>query len=175
MHVTPFQPKGSVAEWRLIYDEISTMKSDDVVTIERLEEILGRTLEKNRTPIYRATKELQRNQQHTLVTVRGVGYRVSRADEHFGLVLAYSDRARSDLKRGVAIADSTDRNLLKGDAAQRLDAIAHLASRTVEFLGVMSKQVDEQAKRIESVKAEGKDTSERVAALEDTLKKHGLS
>lgn len=173
--MTPFTPKGDVAEWRLVYDEITKLKSDEIITVEQLEKILGRSLEKNRSPVYRAIKELQRNQQRTLVTVRGTGYRVAKADEHFGLVLAYSDRARSDLKRGVAIADATDRSLLKGDAAERLDAVANLATRAVEFLGIMAKQVDQHTKLIEAVKTEGKDTSERVAALEETLQRHGLS
>jgi hypothetical protein len=170
----PFTPKGDVAEWRLVYDKISGLQPDEIVTVEELEEVLGRPLEKNRSPIYRAVKEMQRHQSRTLAPVRGVGYRVARADEHLGLALASSDRARNALKRGVAIADSTDRSLLKGDAAQRLDAVAQLATRAVEFLGVMAKQVDEHAKQIEAVKSEGKDTTNRVAALEETLKRHGL-
>lgn len=173
--MTPFQPKGDVAEWRLIYNALKVLEFDEIITTKQIEEILGRPLAKNRSPIYRAVKELQSNNKRTLTTVRGVGYRIARAEEAFGLVMAHSERARSQLRRGVTIADTTDTALLHGDQAQRLESVANLATRAVEFLGIMAKQVDEHSRLIEAVKSEGADTSERVAALEDTLKRHGLS
>ena len=172
--MTPFIPKGDVAEWRLVYDQLVVLKTDDVISTEEIEGALGRPLGKNRSPVYRAAKELQRVNRHALATVRGVGYRVARADEHFGLAMERSDRARGQLKRGLEIVDATDVSKLPSDQAARLESLANLMARGFEFMKILALQVDAQTHMIETVKTEGKDTSERVAALEETLKKHGL-
>jgi Holliday junction resolvasome RuvABC DNA-binding subunit len=162
----PFTPKGDVAEWRMVYDKMKVLRPDEVMTTGQIEEALGRPLGQNRSPVYRAIKEMERNHQRTLATVRGVGYRVALASEHFGLVIHHSDRARTQLRRGVERADSADRSVLRADQAQQLDAIADLTVRAVEFLGHMAKRVDSHAKMIEDVKQKNEELDERVAALE---------
>lgn len=172
--MTPFVPKGAVAEWRLVYDVLKVLKPDDVISTEEIEGALGRPLGKNRSPVYRAAKELQQVNRRALATVRGVGYRVAEPTEHFGLAMERSDRARVQLKKGIAIADATDLSLLPNDQAERLEALANLMTRGFEFMKILAIQVDAQTNLIESVKSEGKDTSERVSALEASLRKRGL-
>jgi hypothetical protein len=172
--MTPFVPKGAVAEWRVVYDAIKSLPPDTVVTNEQVEEALGRPLGKNRSPIYRAGQELQRVNHRTLATVRGVGYRIAQPEEHFGLVMERSDRARGQIKRGIAIADATDISKLPKDQAERLEALANLMTRGFEFMRILAVQVDAQTMQIESVKSEGKDTSDRVTALEESLRKRGI-
>lgn len=172
--MTPFVPKGAVAEWRMVYDVLKELHPDDVISTEEIEGALGRPLGKNRSPVYRAAKELQQVNRRSLATVRGIGYRVARADEHFGLALERSDRAQGQLKRGIAIADATDTSLLPSEQAERLEALANLMTRGFEFMKILALQVDAQTNMIESVKSEGQDTSERVDALEETLRRRGL-
>lgn len=168
--MTPFTPKGDVAEWRMVYDRMRELRQDEMLSIEEIEEILGRPLGQNRSPVYRAIKEMERSHQRTLATVRGVGYRVALPGEHFGLVIHHSDRARTQLKRGVERADSADRSGLGTAQAQQLDAIADLTVRAVEFLGHMAKRVDSHAQMIEDVKQTSDELSDRVAALEEKVK-----
>lgn len=175
MTMTPFEPKGDVAEWRMVYDHLRKLKPGDIVTAEQLEEILGRPLGQNRSPIYRATRELEENNSRTIATVRGVGYRVVAASEHLGLGLSHSSRARRQLRRGLQRAESADRQGLAPSAAARLEAFEATTSRLVEFLGHMSKTVDQQGERIEGLEKNNRETSERVQAVEDALKRHGLT
>lgn len=172
--MTPFQPKGAVAEWRLLYDEVAKLRPDEVFTIEQAEEALGRPLGQNRSPVYRATLELERNHRRTLATVRGVGYRVALPSEHLGLGLAHSDRARTAMKRGVERAEAADRKGLTPSQARRLEEFEAHASRVVQFLGRMSAVIDEHSEQLADIKVTSEDTNQRVASLEEALKRHGM-
>lgn len=170
----PFEPKGDVAEWRLIYDEVRGLAVDEVLLLERLEEVLGRPVERNRTPVYRAIRELERNHHRTLATIRGVGYRVAKPDEHLGLGLAHSSRARSELRRGLERSESADRSKLDPSVTSRLEAFESTTSRLVEFLGHMSKTVDQHASQIAEVRRDSQGTADRVEAVERALREHGM-
>lgn len=172
--LSPFQPKGDVAEWRTLYEAMVKLKRDEVFTVERIEELLGRPLGQNRSPIYRAIKELETNDHRTLATVRGVGYRVALPTEHLDLSLSHSARARKQLKRGLQRASSTDLSGLTPSVAARLEAFEATTSRLVEFLGHMSKTVDEQSIKLKEMEEGVATTDERVKTLEDALRKRGL-
>jgi hypothetical protein len=158
----------------MIFDEVVTLKPDEVITNERLEEVLGRPLGQNRSPVYRAIKELERNHRRTLATVRGTGYRVVHPEEHLGLALSHSSRARTELKRGIERVEAADRGNLEPSVAARLEAFEATTSRLVEFLGRMAVAVDDQARILAEVKQTAEGTDERVQAVEAALKRHGL-
>jgi biotin operon repressor len=172
--MTPFVPKGDAAEWRAIYGYLVTLAPDTVVTIKKIEELLGRDLGQNRSPVYRAIKELERNHSRTLATVRGTGYRVAQPQEHLGLSLSHSSRARRNLKRGYERSTSADRAMLEPVMAARLEAYEATTSRLIQFLGHMARTIDQQAHRIGEVEQASAQTNERVDAVERALKRHGL-
>lgn len=171
----PFEPKGDVAEWRTVYDHLRKLEPGAIISTEDLEELLGRPLGQNRGPIYRATRELEENDSRTIATVRGTGYRIAEASENLGLALSHSSRARQQLRRGLRRAESADRRALTPSVAARLEAFEATTSRLVEFLGHMSKTVDQQGEQIQGLKKETEETSERVKAVENALKRHGLT
>lgn len=173
--MTPFKPKGDVAEWRLVYDHLKGLDHGTVIPTAEIEEILDRPLGQNRSPVYRAIRELEENNSRTVSTVRGVGYRIAAADEHLGLGLSHSGRARRQLRRGLQRAESADRRDLAPSAAARLEAFEATTSRLVEFLGRMSKAVDQQGEKIQDLEKDTQETSERVKAVEEALRRHGLT
>jgi hypothetical protein len=173
--MTPFEPKGDVAEWRLVYDIIRKRDPDEPVTIEELEEALSRPLGQNRSPVYRAIRELEENDSRTLSTVRGVGYRVALASEHLGLALNHSSRSRRQMRRGIQRSESADRRALDPSQAARMEAFEAHASRVVEFLSHMSRKVDQHGSRLENLEGAKEETSGRIEAVEEALKRHGLT
>lgn len=173
--MTPFEPKGDVAEWRVVYDRLKELRPGDTITTEDLEELLGRPLGQNRSPVYRATRELETNNSRTIATVRGTGYRIVEPSEHLGLGLSHSSRARRQLRRGLQRSESADRRGLTPTVAARLEAFEATTSRLVEFLGHMSKTVDQQGEEIRDLKKDNQATSARVEAVEEALRRHGLT
>lgn len=77
-----FQPKGDVAEWRVVYDHLTTLKVGDVVTYEHLSELLERDFLAARGPFHKANKALLDSHKRGMVNVKNTGYRVVTAAEH---------------------------------------------------------------------------------------------
>lgn len=103
---TASRPAGR-SDKRVVFDLVkdadpeTTFKYDDLKTA--LEADLD--VEVGRDRIYRAVqaanKVLLREERRVMSVVRGVGYRVARADEHVGLSMLRKGRAETQLAAGV--------------------------------------------------------------------------
>jgi hypothetical protein len=174
-----FRPKGEQAEWRLLYDEFRKHSPGDVITYERLTEILGRDFRLNRTPVQRAMKELESADHRTLACERGSGYRIASAGEHEHLVHVHSGRSRRQLGKAVAKARSANRAELTADQARRLDNLeVHLS----EHADMLARLDARDRQREADFKALRRDTTtdiaaidEKVTQLADLLARHGIA
>ncbi len=105
----PFKPKADKAEWRMIYDGLlSTAEFDTLISYTDFNELLGRKLTANRTPLYRARSELGRMRKKWLEAVPSKGYRVIRANEHMSVANQHKKKARRQLGIMVKVGDCTD-------------------------------------------------------------------
>lgn len=105
----PFQPKGDLPEWRLIYDRLLEHADfGDVITYTQLDEVLGREFEENRSPLYKAREHLGEMRRRWIEPVPRVGYRVIEAREHLLAAQQRKRRARRQLRAMVKIAEVTD-------------------------------------------------------------------
>jgi hypothetical protein len=102
----PFPPRGEAAEWRMLYDEFRKHGPGQVVTLQRLSEVLGRDfLAGGRAALRRTIRELETAGSRTLVCARGAGCRTAAA-EHEGLARLHCERSRRQLGRAAARARS---------------------------------------------------------------------
>ena len=109
MTSTPFQPKGAVPEWRLIYDNLLlTADFGDIVSFENLDRALGRSFRRNRSPIYRARREMAEMRSRWIEAVPRIGYQVIEARDHMHAAQARKRRARGQLRQMVTIQNVTD-------------------------------------------------------------------
>lgn len=118
-----FAPKGELPKWRPLYDAFKAAKVDTVFTYDELTAIGGFDVVDDRSPIYQAMKNLERNDQRTIKNERGVGYRVARADEHYDEAIKHRRKGKRQLTRAERKAASADRSKLSSAASQRLDAL----------------------------------------------------
>lgn len=173
-----FRPKGDQPEWRLIYDEFRKHGPGDVVTYQRLTQVLGRDFLASRVPLQRAVKELENADHRTLVCERGTGYRIAAAAEHEQLVHVHSRRSRRQLAKAVAKARSANRAELTFDQARRLDNLeVHLS----QHAGMLRRLDARDRQRAAEIKQLRRDTSgdiaglsDQVTRLTDALKRHGI-
>jgi hypothetical protein len=161
-----FRPKGDQAEWRLIYDEFRKHGPGDVVTYERLTEILGRDFRACRVPLQRAVRELEDADHRTLVCERGTGYRVAAATEHEQLAHAHSKRSRRQLKKAVSKARSANRAELSSDQVRRLD---DLASHLSQHAGMLARLDARDKQREQQLRQLRRETSGDIAGLTGQL------
>jgi len=173
-----FTPKGDRPEWRAVYDEARTLGAGQVLTYERLSQLLGRDFRASRVPVTRAIRELQEADSRTLVCVRGQGYRIAAATEHEHLARQHSARSRRQLTKAAATARSANRAELSPEQARRLD---ELEMQFSQHAGMLRRLDARDRKREAEIKQLRRDTtgdiatlSDQVSRLTDVLHRHGI-
>jgi len=102
-----FQPKGEKALWRFIYDYVSPLSLDDVVSYDDLSEVVDQDIKKNRSVIYTANKHLLKDFKRLLVVERGIGYRVVDGMD----IMNHAEGRQKMAKRAVSMADYETANI----------------------------------------------------------------
>jgi hypothetical protein len=163
----PYPPRGEVAEWRMLYDEFRKHDPGQVVTYQRLSEVLGRDFRASgRAALKRTIRELETADHRTLVCARGEGYRIAAAAEHESLARVHSERSRRQLGRAAAKARSANRAELTADQIRRLD---DLELHFSEHAGMLARLSNRDRQRAAELKELRRDTSADLAAIEDRV------
>jgi hypothetical protein len=163
----PFEPKGDVAEWELIYAEIRTLNPGEEISYERLSELLGRDFKSSsRGPMERAIKELQLRDSRTLVNVRGKGYRMAAAAEHEELARVHARKSRRQLGKSITVLRSADRTQLSAHQATRLDAMESVLTQHDEMLDRLTRRDAERHQQLQDLRRQ---TSGEMAIMSDKL------
>ncbi|BBC66956.1 hypothetical protein MMRN_38520 [Mycobacterium marinum] len=102
--MSPFEPAGAVARWRVLYDLLGERTVGDVLTYDTMAEALELDPVKDRHTIQvamrRAAKELEQEDKHALEPVQNVGYRIVEPEEHLKLARQHQRRSSRALVRG---------------------------------------------------------------------------
>jgi len=131
----PFAPKGDLPEWRLLYDAIlEQAEFGQVIPYDQLDAVLGRRFTDNRSPLYRARREMGDLRQRWLDAVPGTGYRVIEAHEHIAVAQRHKRRAKRQLGAMVHVAEVTDlarltpEQLVSFDHQSRINAMLYMVA-----------------------------------------------
>lgn len=173
-----YGPKGDRAEWRIIYDEARKMSSGDVLTYDKLSELLNRDFRTARTPLQRAMQELENVDKRTLTCVRGAGYRIAAATEHEQLARKHSTRSRRQLDKAAAKARSADRSELSADQVRRLDDLELQFSQHAEILQRLDNRDRKRQDEIRQLRRDHNGTtanlSDQITNIAAALRRHGI-
>lgn len=153
----PFEPKGKLPEWRMIYDNL--LESADfgtVITYEQLDAALGRRFIDNREPLRKATRHLGEMRKRWLTVVPTVGYRVIEAKEHIHVSQQHKRRARKQLGTMVKIGEVTDIDRLDAEDLKKWQD----QTRVNAMLAMIVTQHEQRLRKLEEIiygkSAEGK-------------------
>lgn len=178
MRTMTFEPKGDVAEWRLVYDHIATLKIGEVVAYEKLTELLGREFKEARGPFHKANRELLARHKRGMLNVKNVGYRVVPAKEHERAARDQHKYAKRRLRASKHWLANTDRGELEPEVAERFDRIESQLDRQIDFTRRLDKRVERVEKALQASRSEAADqaqeTSDRLSKLTEALKRHGI-
>lgn len=121
--MTPmFTPKGDKPEWRMIYDDLlASADFGTIITYQEIASVLGRDLQSNRTPLYRARSELGELRKRWLEPVPNVGYRVIEPSGHVRVSAAHKRKSRRQLGMAIRVLESTDVSRLTMDGLSEWD------------------------------------------------------
>lgn len=175
-----FQILGDKAQWRMVFDHLATMDIGDVITYEKLAEILPRTPEGSRRGAFlRAAAVCEIELHRAFDNVRGVGYRMVEAQEHERLARNRHRRGHRQVKRARQTIASADRGRLTREQRVWFDAIELNLARQAEITArIESRQAKTEAD-VRDVRRETKTDvaalSERVERLTEALARHGIT
>lgn len=96
-----FKPKGEEAVWKKIYDYVVSLPVGEVITFNDIAEMIEDDFVKNRSSVYRANKELMKNDKRILVSARGVGYKVEEGVDH----LIHAEERHTKANRQIKMAN----------------------------------------------------------------------
>lgn len=154
MAAAPFQPKGDLPEWRLIYDRLlDGAQFGEIITYAQLDDVLGRPFLENRSPIYRARLHFGEMRSKWIESVSGEGYRVIEAREHIDAAQKHKRKAKRQLGLMVKVAEVTDLSQLTPAELATFDTQAKVNA----MLYMVAVHHERRLNRIESIlRSEGK-------------------
>lgn len=171
----PFQTKGDRPEWQIVYDHLRTLNVGDTVTYATLDRLLDRDFIPDRSPIYRAMKQLEENDKRTLDNVPNVGYRVVAPNEHEFLARRHHQRSKRQMKKALRKAKSADRNKMTADERTRIDAIELNVSRQADQIRYLSIRQTKTERALRVTTADQAATAAQVEKLTAALQRHGIT
>jgi len=156
--VSAFQPQGSTARWRLLYDLLRERETGDVVTYEEMGKLLSLDPVGQRQTIQmamrRAAYEFLYKDLKALETVTNVGYRIAVAEHRPGLVRQFNRRAGNALERAHATATKIDLSGVDMQARRVLEGMALLTARQQEINRIMHLRQERMERAVQALQSD---------------------
>lgn len=173
----PFEPIGDRPQWQMVYDAMSDLDIGDVLTYQSIAEALGadKFNPNHRAPFYKAANVWGEEHSRAFMAVQRVGYRVVEPAEHEVMARDKHKRSRRQLRKGLEVIHRADRSKLPPDVVARFDSLEHTISRHADALRTLRTRQQRSETAIAASRQEIAVTAERVAALEDALRRNGIT
>jgi hypothetical protein len=171
--VSPFEPAGETARWRILYDLLSGRTVGDVLNYEVMAEALDLDPIEDRHTIQlamrRASKELELENKHAVEAVQNVGYRIVEPEEHLRLARGQQRRSSRALARGHSKVVNVDLSNVDPEVRNAFQVVASAFAMQMEF----NRRTDVRQKKLEdaldAVREKSTRTDEEVAELRARL------
>jgi len=171
--VSPFEPAGETARWRILYDLLSGRTVGDVLNYEVMAEALDLDPIEDRHTIQlamrRASRELELENKHAVEAVQNVGYRIVEPEEHLRLARGQQRRSSRALARGHSKVVNVDLSNVDPEVRNAFQVVASAFAMQMEF----NRRTDVRQKKLEdaldAVREKSTRTDEEVAELRARL------
>lgn len=173
--MSPFEPAGETARWRILYELLSGCDVDQVVTYEQMAEALELDATADRhmmqVAMRRAAIELEKVDRHAVEAVINVGYRVVEPEEHLRLAKGQQRKSSKALARGHSKVVNVDLSDVDPEVRKAFQVVASAFAMQMEF----NRRTDVRQKKLEdaldSVREKSVRTDEEVAELRARLER----
>lgn len=173
--MSPFEPVGETARWRLLYGALQTKLVDEVITYEEMAELLDLDPAGDKHTIQvamrRAAAELEKVDKHAVEAVINVGYRIVEPEEHLRLAKGQQRRSSRALARGQSKVVNVDLSNVDPEIRQAFQVVASAFAMQMEF----NRRTDVRQKKLEdaleTVREKSTKTDEEVAELRRRLER----
>lgn len=172
--MSPFQPAGGRARWRVIYDLLKVRKVGDVLDYDEMALALELDPLKDRTVIQlamrRAAKELETVNKHAVDAVPNEGYCIVQPSEHVNLARRHQTKARRSLVRGHSKVVNVDFNAMDPEARKAFEIIAGAFAAQLDFNRRMDIRQSHLERAVKAVTEQTEEQSQRTDGEIEALK-----
>jgi len=174
--MSPFDPIGDRARWRIVYDDILVHKPvNGIVTYEEMGEALALHPDDDRQAIQmamrRAAQELEEIDKHAVDSVPNKGYRIVEAVEHMQLARRQQRKSRTALRSGRSKVVNVDMSGMDPEVRKAFETMAVAFSMMMDLNRRFTVRQDRLEKVVSSI-VERHDRSEgEIAALKARLER----
>jgi hypothetical protein len=173
--MTPFEPLGETARWRIIYELLTETPVGDVLTYDAIADALDLDAGKDRHTVQvstrRAATELEKVDKNAVEAVPGVGYRVVQPEEHLRLAKYQQRRSSRALARGSSKVINVDLSNVDPEIRQAFQVVAAAFAMQMDF----NRRTDVRQKKLEqaldTVREKSTRTEDEVAELRARLER----
>jgi hypothetical protein len=175
MSMRPFQPRGEKAQWRIIYDLLDRLDVGDILGYDQITEALEVDhINQVRGAVLRAARVWGQDRHRALTPVHKVGYRIVAGAETEILIRRQHRRTRRSAGRTRDLARDTDRSLLTPADRAKWDRMEIELSRQADMVARIDTRTAKVEQAIEVDRAARRATEEKVARMEEALRRHGI-
>lgn len=173
--MTPFEPLGNRARWRILYEILSKKPTGATVTYEELAAGLDLDPDDDRHAIQmtmrRAAKESESEDKRALESVQNVGYRIVEAEEHLRLARSQQKRAGRALVRGKSKVVNVDLNGVDPEVRKAFEVVAQAFSMQMEMIHRTNIRQANLEDVISTINERSDRSESEIAALRERLER----
>lgn len=172
--MSPFEPLGDRARWRILYDLVSKKPTGATVTYEELAQSLDLDPEDRHTiqmTMRRASKESESEDKRALESVPNVGYRIVEAEEHLRLARSQQKRAGRALVRGKSKVVNVDLNGVDPEVRKAFEVVAQAFSMQMEMIHRTNIRQSNLEDVISTINERSDRSEAEIAALRERLER----
>ena len=173
--MSPFEPAGETARWRVIYDILAVTPVDNVLTYEAMATALDLDPASDRhvmqVAMLRSARELAHVDKRAVEAVKNVGYRVVEPEEHLRLAKGQQRKSSLALLRGDDLVKNVDLSECDPEIRHAFQVIRSAFAMQQEFnsrTDIRQKKLEEA---LDTVREKSTRTEDEVAAILARLEK----
>jgi len=159
--MSPFQPLGDQARWRVIYDLLVETATGDTLRYDAMGKALHLDPYKDRHAIQmavrRAAREHERQDRRALEPVPNIGYRVVEPPEHLTLARKHSVKSGRSLERARSKVTNIDLTGLDPEVRQAVEWTAQALMMVADY----SRRLDIRQRNLEQAVNAGQERQDR--------------
>lgn len=156
--MTPFAPKGEIAQWRIVYRMLQQADIGQTISYEELAEALDLDSKADRHRIQDATRKAAKQfltvDDRAIEVVPNIGYRLVPAVRQIPMAGQQVDRAGKALDRGRALTTHVRMEELSEQERQIVNTMALGFAQVAEWARQIGRRVENHEDRLADVEAE---------------------
>jgi hypothetical protein len=156
--MSPFAPKGEVAQWRAIYRLFQNAEVGATVTYQVMADVLALHPVKDRARIQAAARQAARKflqvDDRAVEVIPNEGYRLASAERQIPLAGAQVERAARVLDKGKDLTVHVRLDELSPEGRNIVQAMSLGFTQVAEYARQMTRRMEDHENRLSDVEAE---------------------